>query len=81
MKNVNDKLEFIKKQYESLSILFASGGENERDLLQSDRFQNFKTFLEKRSEIFQQNIEKQDKIDSLENILASKKSILAVIKT
>lgn len=78
---INDKLETIKDQYERLEeLLEGESGENfeDKNLLESEKFQNFKIYLEKRSEILQQNMEKQDKIDILTDILQAKKSHLAV---
>lgn len=73
---MSEKLELMKEQHERLSSILAS--DLQPDVLQSERFENFKTLLENRSEILQQNIEKQDKIDILQNVLASKKMLLAV---
>ena len=78
---INDKLETIKDQYEKLEeLLEGESGENfeDKSLLESEKFQNFKIYLENRSEVLQQNMEKQDKIDILTDILEAKKSHLAV---
>lgn len=78
---INDKLETIKDQYEKLEeLLEGESGENfeDKSLLESEKFQNFKIYLENRSEILQQNMEKQDKIDILTDILEAKKSHLTV---
>ena len=78
---INDKLETIKDQYEKLEeLLEGENGENfeDKSLLESEKFQNFKIYLENRSEVLQQNMEKQDKIDILTDILEAKKSHLAV---
>lgn len=78
MKLINDKLENIKNQYDKIAEMLESGNGEENDLLQSEKFKNFKTFLDNRSEVLQQNLEKQDKIDILTEILDVKRTHLAV---